>query len=338
MDAFVTGTFPQKRQVEVDVNKQKSGRKKTRKCDSSYLNFGFTVAEREGVEHPQCVICCKVLAAECMLPSKLKHLFTTNHNNLPGKPREFFARKLSEMNKQSVLFSKSLHTPAKAQLASFTVAYRNAKCKKTHTIAEELVLPSARDLVSTMTEESAAQKLKAVPLSNNTICRRIDKISDDINPKSAKMRGNEFSLQIDEATTSNKDAYLICYVRFIDNDDNIVEDLLFCKPVFAKCRAHELFAILNNFFQENNLEWKHCVGLCTDGVRALSGRFGGLRTLVQGVAVNAKWTHGLIHREALASQQLSGDLNGVLEVVVKTGTSLKRGRLKLGFPNVFAMN
>jgi len=122
--------------------------------------------------------------------NKLKRHLTTNHNNLPGKPREFFACKLSEMNKQSVLFSNFLHTPAKAQLASSTVAHRNPKCKKPHTTAEELVLPAALDLVSTMIGESAAQKLKPVPLSNNTICRRIDKISDDINPKLAKMRGN----------------------------------------------------------------------------------------------------------------------------------------------------
>ena len=57
MDALVTGALSQKRQVEVDVNKEKSRRKKTRKYDSSYLSFGFTVAERESVEHPQCVIC-----------------------------------------------------------------------------------------------------------------------------------------------------------------------------------------------------------------------------------------------------------------------------------------
>ena len=159
-----------------------------------------------------------------------------------------------------------------------------------HTIAEELVLPAALDLVLTIIGESAAQKLKAVPLSNNTISRRIDKILDDINDHlEAKMRGNEFSLQFDEATTSsheattttsNKGAYLICYVRFIDNDNNIVEDLLFCKPILTNCRAHESFAILNNFFQENNLQWKYCVGLCTDGARAMSGLFGGLRTLV----------------------------------------------------------
>ena len=60
----------------------------------------------------------------------------------------------------------------------------------------------------------------------------------------------------------------------------------------------------------------------------MCGRFGGLRALVQGVAVNAKWTLCLIRREALASQQLSGDLNGVLEVVVKTVNFIKVRPLK----------
>ena len=70
------------------------------------------------------------------------------------------------------------------------------------------------------------------------------------------MRGNAFSLQLDEATssTSDKDAYLICYVRIINKDNNIVKDLLFCKSILTNCRAHELFAILNNIFLENNLE------------------------------------------------------------------------------------
>jgi len=48
---------------------------------------------------------------------------------------------------------------------------------------------------------------------------------------------------------------------------------------------------------------------------------------VQGVAVNAKWTQYLIHCEALALQQLNGDLNGVLEVV-KTVNFIKSRPLK----------
>ena len=67
-----------------------------------------------------------------------------------------------------VVFTNFLQTPAKVQLASFKVAYKIAKCKKLHTIAEELVLPAALDLVLTIIGESAAQILKAVPLSNNS--------------------------------------------------------------------------------------------------------------------------------------------------------------------------
>ena len=59
------------------------------------------------------------------------------------------------------------------------------------------------------------------------------------------------------------------------------------------------------------------------------GRFGGLRTLVQGVAVNAKPTHCLIHREALTSQLPSGDRNEALEVAVKTVNFIKARSLKV---------
>ena len=129
MDGFFTGTLPKKRQVEVDEDNEKSGRKKTRRYDSNYLNFGFTVTKRKGVEHPQCVVCCEVLAAECMLPSKLKRHLTTNHNNLSGKPREFFTRKLSQMNKQCDTFSNLSRIPAKALLASLKLLTESQNVK-----------------------------------------------------------------------------------------------------------------------------------------------------------------------------------------------------------------
>ena len=68
------------------------------------------------------------------------------------------------------MFSNFLSTPAKAHLAPFKVAHRIAKHKKPHTIAKELILPAAIDLVSTMIGDLAAQEPKTVPLSNNTIC------------------------------------------------------------------------------------------------------------------------------------------------------------------------
>jgi hypothetical protein len=42
-------------------------KRKNRKYDESYLDFGFTSIEVDGEERPQGVLCMKVLASECML-------------------------------------------------------------------------------------------------------------------------------------------------------------------------------------------------------------------------------------------------------------------------------
>ena len=90
MDKFITGTVPEKRQVETDANTK---RRRTRKYSSNYLNFGFTV-RKKGIEYFQCVSCCKILDVECMLHSKLKRHLTTKHNYLSRKPCEFFYLKV----------------------------------------------------------------------------------------------------------------------------------------------------------------------------------------------------------------------------------------------------
>lgn len=53
-----------------------------------------------------------------------------------------------------------------------------------------------------------------------------------------------FSLQIHEATNSNKECLLITYVRFIDGDE-MREELLFCKQVPGRATAEELFKIID---------------------------------------------------------------------------------------------
>ena len=64
----------------------------------------------------------------------------------------------------------------KALRASFEVSYRIAQCKKPHTIGENLILPAANDMVRIMFGENEAQKLKKIPLSDNTVKRRVDAI------------------------------------------------------------------------------------------------------------------------------------------------------------------
>jgi protein involved in ribonucleotide reduction len=126
------------------------------------------------------------------------------------------------------------------------------------------------------TNLNTANQLKNIPLSNHTISRRFQDISDNINDQLIdKLRNNNFAIQLDEATDSNKDAYLICYVRFMDGVD-IIEKLLFCKSILSGTKAKDLFDITNNFMDHNNIKWENCLGVCTDGTRAMSGQYGGL--------------------------------------------------------------
>jgi hypothetical protein len=65
-----------------------------------------------------------------------------------------------------------------------------------------------------------------------------------------------------------------------------------------------------------------------DGARAIAGQYNGLQDLVKAVAPNNKWTHCIIHREALASRDLSPNLNEILQIIVKTVNLIKAHSLQ----------
>ena len=53
-----------------------------------------------------------------------------------------------------------------------------------------------------------------------------------------------------------------------------------------------------------NMEWKNCLGVCTDGAQSMAGKKKGLRALIMRVLPKAHWTQCFIHREALAARQI----------------------------------
>jgi hypothetical protein len=93
--------------------------RKNRKYDDSYLDFGFTSTEVNGEERPQHVLFMKVLVSECMLPSKLKRHLETTHPSVVSKSRDYFSRKLKELNQQKGSFYKQASIPSNALLASY---------------------------------------------------------------------------------------------------------------------------------------------------------------------------------------------------------------------------
>ncbi|KAK0146240.1 Zinc finger BED domain-containing protein 5 [Merluccius polli] len=84
-----------------------------------------------------------------------------------------------------------------------------------------------------------------------------------------------YALQLDESTDIAGQAHLLTYVRHL-RDKAIEEDVLFCRPLHSHTTGEAIFNVLDIFIRENGLAWDRCVGLCTDGARAMTGRERGL--------------------------------------------------------------
>ncbi|KAI0988635.1 hypothetical protein GJ496_004154 [Pomphorhynchus laevis] len=156
-----------------------SSKTKKRKYDESYLQYGFTCSSHNNEEQPVCLICKEVLAAESMKPSKLQRHLLTKHATLSKKPIEYFERLLQTSNKEKNTLEKYVTLNDKYLLASYEVSYLMAKTKKPFTIGEQLLLPAAIRMSEIVHGKQYAAEISKIPLSNDTVSKRISYISND---------------------------------------------------------------------------------------------------------------------------------------------------------------
>ncbi|KAK2708151.1 hypothetical protein QYM36_013914 [Artemia franciscana] len=251
---------------------------KVRRYLSEYLGLGFSATKSDPV-NAQCVLCGQVLANSSMKPAHMnRHLSTVHPSHV-----EAFASNCLEIAKVASVSSKALR-------ASYAVSYLVAKQKKPHTIAECLILPALVKVSEIMFDTKTATALQSIPVSNNTISRRIEDIASDIvmqvieQIKLTKM----FALQLDESTDVSGEAQ-------------------------SRTTGEELFKVIDKFFAEGGILWDWCLSVCSDGAAALTGKNNGLMA----------WIRKKIQRQALASKRMNAHLHETLNEAVKVINFIK---------------
>ncbi|GBP10244.1 Zinc finger BED domain-containing protein 5 [Eumeta japonica] len=155
--------------------------------------------------------------------------------------------------------------------ASFLVAYKVAKTGKSYNIAEELILPAAENMVSYILGVTFSKLLDKIPLSNDTLPRRIHDMAHDVeNQLALQLQNNYYAIRVDESTCISGLPNSLGFVRYVYR--NICEDFLFCKTLESTTKGEDIFNIIHGYIEEHGIEWTKCVGMSTDGAKPMTGR------------------------------------------------------------------
>ena len=156
-----------------------------------------------------------------------------------------------------------------------------------------------------MQNKPAVQELSAVPLSNNTIRRRIDDIMDDLEVQLVTiLRTTKFSLALAKSTVRDSEALLLAYARFQHNNE-FVEEMLLCKSLKTTTTALDIYTVVKDYLSEKNIPISNIVSTAADGAPTLMGRRNGVLKLLKDNNPDMITVHCVIHRDNLVAGSLS---------------------------------
>ena len=238
-------------------------------------------------------------------------------------------RKRDALKIEKKIISQISTTDTSLLTASHLISLQTAKCKKPYSFGEELIKPSLIAACNEVLGQSAASKMNDIPLSNDTVERRISDMAEDTETQITE------KIEIICITTggiyrysAQKQFTYVCAIYIGHDESNIKEDILSVSELPTHNTSSEIFKVFKGFIEERSLEWKNCVGVCTDGSACLTARNSGLVTKIKDMAGNNLLsTHCYIHGQNLASKKMAPELNEVLSQSVKIINYIKNSAL-----------
>ena len=150
--------------------------------------------------------------------------------------------------------------------------------------------------------------VKEACLSHQTIGRRIDDLGDNIEGtlKDKLSACVLYNLALDESTNQSDTAQLIIFIRGIDENFNIIEEMLDLCHINGTTIGKDIFEFVNLSLDKFNIDRKNIYSITTDGAPALTAKHNGFITLFKESVDHAILSyHCLIHQQQLCAQKLN---------------------------------
>ena len=171
------------------------------------------------------------------------------HPDKSGKTLVFFHSLRDQFLKRKTMnmFTSSLKNSDDSLKDSYNISLLIAKAGKPHTIGE-LSLPVVKEVIKTVLHKSPEQVIKSIPLSDNSVQRRVDKMAKNVEETLSKMlMTTEFSLQLDESTLPEKESLLLANVHFIKGG-SLCQELLFACLLETDTKGESVYRAVEDYF------------------------------------------------------------------------------------------
>ncbi|CAI9729984.1 Hypothetical predicted protein [Octopus vulgaris] len=312
---------------------------KKRKIEEEYRVFNENWTEKYfftnvGVK-AVCLICSETVAV--FKEYNLKRHFQTKHVNFGHNlSKQELQKKANDLTKrlkqQQNVFDKTSSLQRNATKASFILANKIAKQNKSFAEAE-FIKDCMVDAVSVVCP-GVKSKVEAISLSRRTIVRCIDAIAVNIHEQllTASGRFQWFSIALDESTDIQDTAQLLIYIRGIDENFEITEELLSMESLKDTTTGKDLFNSVINSSIRSGLTLNKLASITTDGAPSLTGKHSGLVKLLndkikEDFPLHSVLSfHCIIHQESLCKSSLK--LKHVIEPVVHAVNLIRSRGLK----------
>ncbi|XP_014771897.1 SCAN domain-containing protein 3-like [Octopus bimaculoides] len=231
---------------------------KLRNYKEDFIMFGFASVDSK----PMCLECDAIMRNHPMKKVKLKQHWKLRHPSSVGKGREYFENKKKIQPIKLPDFVKKINTEkAKTLKPSHLVSEIIAKVAAPQIYGKKLVKPAMIACANEVLGKDAASTLSTIPLSNNTITRRQDEMSNFIEEKIVEiLQKTNFSIQVDDSTSHNQ-AILLVYVRFI-HEDGIREEMLLIKSLSETTNGEDIFNEVMQYFDD---KLTNLINIASDG-------------------------------------------------------------------------
>ena len=151
------------------------------------------------------------------------------------------------------MFTSSSKNSDDGLKASYNISLLIVKAGKPHTTGE-LILPAVKKVIKIVLYKSPEQVIKSIPLSNNSVQRRVDKMAENVKETLSKMlMTTKLSLQLVESTLLGNESLLLAYVCFI-KDGSLCQELLFARLLETDTKGESVYQAVE---EKKHSTYKH---------------------------------------------------------------------------------